>query len=156
MVYQRILTPLDFSPASEIVFNQALEIAQQNSEATLMLLHCISSESYLPYGSFVGDSWGNLSTLMRDNLEQEKNRTIEKLSDYAQKATSKGVKVEWDWKMGEAGVCIKKMSETWHADLIVLGRRGLTGLPEVLLGSVSNYVVHHVNCSVLIVPLKNS
>jgi nucleotide-binding universal stress UspA family protein len=154
MVYQRILTALDFSPTSEIVFNQALEIAQQN-QASLMLLHCISSESYLPYGSFVGDSWGNLSSLLRDNLEQEKKRTIAKLSDYAQKAQTKGLAVEWDWKVGEAGSWIRKMSEMWQADLIVIGRRGFSGFPEILLGSVSNYIINHINCSVLVVPLKN-
>ena len=155
MAYKRILNPLDFSPESETVFNQALEIAQQN-QASLMLLHCIASESYLPYGSFVGESWGNLSSILRDNLEQEKQLTIERLSDYAQKAQFQGVQVEWDWKVGEAGMWIRKMSETWQADLIVLGRRGLSGLPEILLGSVSNYVVHHVACSVLLVPLKKS
>ncbi|NEO65320.1 MAG: universal stress protein, partial [Moorea sp. SIO4G2] len=35
--------------------------------------------------------------------------------------------------------------------LIVLGRRGLGGLKEMVLGSVSNYVVHHAPCSVLVV-----
>lgn len=155
MVYQKILTPLDFSPGSETIFNQALEIAQQN-QASLMLLHCISSESYLPYGSFVGESWGNLSTLLIENLEQEKERAIAKLSDYAQKAEKKGVPAEWDWKVGEAGIWIRKISEAWQADLIVLGRRGLSGLSEILMGSVSNYVVHHVACAVLVVPLKKS
>jgi nucleotide-binding universal stress UspA family protein len=32
-----------------------------------------------------------------------------------------------------------------------LGRRGLTGVAEMFLGSVSNYIVHHVGCSVLVV-----
>jgi nucleotide-binding universal stress UspA family protein len=155
MVYQRILTPLDFSPSSEAVFNQALEIAQQN-QASLMLLHCIPFESYLPYGSFFGEAWGNLPTILSEHLEQEKEQTIQRLSDYAQKAKNKGVPVEWDWKVGEAGAWIRKVSESWRADLIVLGRRGLSGLSEMLLGSVSNYVVHHVTCSVLIVPLKES
>ena len=154
MAYKKILTPLDFSPRSETVFNQALEIAQQN-RASLMLLHCISSESYLPYGSFVGESWANLSTLLRENLEKEKETVIAKLSDYAQKAQSQGVEAEWDWKVGDAGKWIQKMSENWQADLIVLGRRGLTGLSEIFIGSVSNYVVHHVTCSVLIVPLNS-
>jgi nucleotide-binding universal stress UspA family protein len=155
MVYKRILTPLDFSPSSEVVFNQALEIAQQN-QATLMLLHCIPFESYLPHGSFFGEAWGNLPTMLGQRLEKEKERTTQTLSDYAQKAQNQGLTVEWDWKLGEAGGWIQKISEAWQADLIVLGRRGLRGLSEVFLGSVSNYVVHHVTCSVLIVPLKES
>lgn len=31
-----------------------------------------------------------------------------------------------------------------------MGRRGHKGLSEILLGSVSNYVVHHAPCSVLV------
>ncbi len=158
MVYQRILTALDFSPESETVFNQALEIAQQN-QASLMLLHCISSESYLPYqphDSFGENPWASFSSILTGYLEQEQEQTIKKLSDYAQKAQNKGVQVEWQWEFGEAGIWIRKMSETWQADLIVLGRRGLSGLKKILLGSVSSYVVQHAACSVLIVPFKKS
>ena len=35
--------------------------------------------------------------------------------------------------------------------MIVVGSRGLKGLKEMFLGSVSNYVTHHAPCSVLIV-----
>ena len=37
------------------------------------------------------------------------------------------------------------------ADLIVVGTRGLSGLRKLLLGSVSNGLVSHTHCAVLIV-----
>jgi nucleotide-binding universal stress UspA family protein len=43
------------------------------------------------------------------------------------------------------------VARTWNADLIVIGRRGLRGLAEMFLGSVSNHVIHHAHCSVLVV-----
>lgn len=46
---------------------------------------------------------------------------------------------------------ICELARNWNADLIILGRRGRTGLSELLLGSVSNYVLHHAPCSVLTV-----
>ena len=38
------------------------------------------------------------------------------------------------------------------ADLVVTGRRGLGGLKELLLGSTSNNLVHHLNRPLVIVP----
>jgi nucleotide-binding universal stress UspA family protein len=35
-----------------------------------------------------------------------------------------------------------------------MGRRGRTGLSELFLGSVSNYVTHHAPCSVLTLKLQ--
>ena len=44
-------------------------------------------------------------------------------------------------------------AENWHADLIVIGSRGLGAWNRLLLGSVSSGVLHHAGCSVEIVRL---
>lgn len=47
---------------------------------------------------------------------------------------------------------ILDVAEAEDADIIVLGRRGLGRLREVLLGSVSQKVLHYAACTVVIVP----
>lgn len=39
-----------------------------------------------------------------------------------------------------------------RADLVVTGRRGLGGFKEMVLGSTSNHLSHHLGCALLIVP----
>jgi nucleotide-binding universal stress UspA family protein len=46
---------------------------------------------------------------------------------------------------------IVSVAEEEQADLIVLGSRGLGGFQRFLLGSVSDGVLHHAHCPVLIV-----
>ncbi len=38
------------------------------------------------------------------------------------------------------------------ADLLVTGRRGIGGFKEMLLGSTTNHLSHHLACALLIVP----
>ena len=45
---------------------------------------------------------------------------------------------------------IVDMAKQVSAKLIVLGCRGLNTLRRTLMGSVSNAVVHHANCPVLV------
>ncbi|HVF47233.1 MAG TPA: universal stress protein [Pyrinomonadaceae bacterium] len=52
---------------------------------------------------------------------------------------------------GPAARRIVEAAEEWKADLIVMGTHGRTFWSRALLGSVSDPVAHHANCSVLIV-----
>jgi nucleotide-binding universal stress UspA family protein len=43
------------------------------------------------------------------------------------------------------------IAHEWHADMIVLGSHGRTGINRFLMGSVSQGVVRHAHCSVEII-----
>ncbi len=59
--------------------------------------------------------------------------------------------VETFARQGDAADAILDVAEEQHADLIVVGNKGMTGAERFLLGSVPNKVSHHAPCSVLIV-----
>jgi nucleotide-binding universal stress UspA family protein len=52
--------------------------------------------------------------------------------------------------MGRPEYAIVETTRRDHADLVVVGHRGLTGPARLLLGSVSEYVATHAHCSVLV------
>jgi nucleotide-binding universal stress UspA family protein len=52
---------------------------------------------------------------------------------------------------GDPADMLVKVAESVHADLVVIGNRGMTGVKRLVLGSVPNKVSHHCPCSVLIV-----
>jgi nucleotide-binding universal stress UspA family protein len=54
-------------------------------------------------------------------------------------------------RQGDPADAILDVAEEQHADLIVVGNKGMTGAKRFLLGSVPNKVSHHAPCSVLIV-----
>ncbi len=69
-----------------------------------------------------------------------------------QQARDAGVAdVETFARQGDAADAILDVAEEQHADLIVVGNRGMTGASRFLLGSVPNKISHHAPCSVLIV-----
>ena len=154
-MFNKILAAIDASESSKKVFEEALSLAKL-SNAELMLLHVLSplDEGY-PTLMFPGaaDVYPNLyeETIRSyksqwNEFEEQNLNFLRSLSTEANKA---GVTVEFSQNTGDAGKTICNVARSWRADLIVMGRRGHRGLSELLLGSVSNYVIHHASCSVL-------
>jgi len=54
-------------------------------------------------------------------------------------------------KEGDPRTDLIDAASEWHADLIMVGSHGRTGLSRILMGSVSDAVASHAPCSVQIV-----
>jgi nucleotide-binding universal stress UspA family protein len=75
----------------------------------------------------------------------------EQATDRAQERLAKqGVESETHVSNREAGRELVAVADEHHAQMIVVGNRGMTGAKRVL-GSVPNYVSHHAHCDVVIV-----
>lgn len=150
----KILVAIDSSDTSKIVFDSAVALAKATN-ASLTILHVLSTEDpdypILPtyaYYAVLKDSDGGI---FRQKYAEYETRNIEFLQDLTQQAIATGVDAEYTQLSGIPGAEICQLASIWSVDLIVVGSRGLKGLKEMFLGSVSNYVAHHAPCSVLIV-----
>lgn len=159
-MYTRILAALDNSDASERVFEQALELAQ-TLDAQLMLIHGLTSDedgspTSIPPDVGTNNYWvpGTMTEITfdvwRKTWERYETEGVERLQRFAAIANQANVNTEFRQVMGNPGKIICHTAQAWNADLIVIGHRGRSGLTELMLGSVSNYVVHRAPCSVLV------
>jgi nucleotide-binding universal stress UspA family protein len=155
--FNKILVAVDRSPASEDVFAKALELARCN-DATLVLLSTIVPDygsGYLNPPLYPGSEAIAVTEatikLYLERQEQERKHNLEFLHSLAARAIEANVKAEINQQIGDPARSICEVADTLAVDLIVVGRRGYSGLPELFMSSVSNYVLHHAPCSVLVV-----
>jgi nucleotide-binding universal stress UspA family protein len=155
-MFHKILVAVDRSSYGETVFDTAIALAK-SLNAEVMLLHVLSNEDkgcpqmptlttleYYPVSSnLFDDYWKHWQVYEQQGLEL--------LQAYTAKAAAAGVSIEFTQSSGSAGRGICELARSWEADLVVLGHRGHAGVQELILGSVSNYVMHHAPCAVLTV-----
>ena len=79
------------------------------------------------------------------------NAVVENTLTKLKAAPDNRLKITGEVIQGSPNQVIVEEAERWGADLIIMGSRGLGAWNRLLLGSVSNAVVHHAKCSVEIV-----
>jgi len=144
--YQHILVPMDFSDACSQVLNRAIELGKQN-QARISLIHIVE---YLP-----PMDPGYDSVILPDWYDNEKV-LIEQAEKYLQKIADEHHIPQRQCKVinGAPKQEIIRYSEEHQVDLIVIGSHGRHGLQR-LLGSTAYPVLHHANCDVLAVRIKD-
>lgn len=156
--FAKVLVALDPADKHPKVLDQAIAFAEHHN-SQLMIFACLPQQLSWTNTQIMAsrvDMYGG--TYSQDFIEQSQRlatQTIEEtltwLHSLYTEACDRGVSAEFNYHIGEPGVRICAYAKTWGSDLIIVGRRGYNGLQELLLGSISNYVLHHAHCSVLIV-----
>jgi nucleotide-binding universal stress UspA family protein len=157
-MYQKILVAVDSSARGDAVFEKGLAIAKA-FQSQLLLLHVLSSEeenSPMPIPPNAEQIyWAPGTELDIQTWQQQWQRyeseCLEQLQKRAAQANTAGIQTEFQQILGSPGKLICQTAKQWSANLIIIGNRGRSGLSEFFLGSVSNYVLHHAPCSVLVV-----
>lgn len=157
-MFRKMLVALDTSSRSEHIYQRAINLAKTNN-AELLLVHVLTSDeedSPLRIPPGIEDIYWAPGTEVdlehwQKEWQQYEQQCIDQLRLYTENAQAKGMKATFQQLAGVPGTEICNLADDWGADLIILGNRGRRGVTELVLGSVSNYVLHHANCSVLVV-----
>jgi nucleotide-binding universal stress UspA family protein len=142
----KILLTLDDCTISEAVTDMMITQIK-TKDAVVRLLHVVE-----PFPENVAGKMGSREPpdFVAARLVQREHGK-ELLARAAERLRSAGFKVTSSVEEGDARNVILNQAERWHADLIVLGSHGRTGLDRFLMGSVSEAVARHARCSVEIV-----
>ena len=99
------------------------------------------------YGGYLPDT-GELEKTARENAGKVLDRTEQRIKAQFE---GKNLMISSEVLFGSPESRIVETAEAIHPDIIVLGSHGYSRWERLLLGSVSDSVVHHAPCSVLIV-----
>jgi len=143
-VYKRILHPTDFSSASRRALARAVQMAKSD-RSQLWIVHVMA-----PPLPIVSDGYVSVRSY-EDVLSSARKWGQKQLDRTVARATSAGARVRGVLREGVAAEQILKAARGAHADLIVMGTHGRTGLSRFVLGSVASRVVAGASCPVLTV-----
>lgn len=157
-MFRKLLVAVDRSDLSHSVFDRGLALAKSMA-ARLVLLNVLSPEEeespnmpvLIGQDFYSGGLDRSVVEIYQELWQGYADRGLAMLRSLADEATAAGVSTEMTQRLGSPGRIICEVAQELDVDLIILGRRGRSGLNELLLGSVSNYVMHHAPCSVLTV-----
>ena len=139
-MFKKILVPVDGSETAWRALNNALEIGKK-FESEILVVNVIQ-----PYNNAA------LLAVPLDHATINQGKVGDKVLELAKEMVgSYPHKVEYDMEVGHPSERIIALSKKVEADAIVLGSRGLSGIAEFFLGSVSSKVSQYATVPVLIV-----
>jgi nucleotide-binding universal stress UspA family protein len=143
--FQKILVPLDGSPLAEAALPLALSLAQRYQSRLLLITasDVLTASQYVTHPEAL------------QLLQRVRDETLLGANDYLQdkqrELRKEGVDVQILVTEGEPAAVILEAAAEQDVDLIVMSSHGRGGLARWSFGSVSDRVLRHSPCPVLVV-----
>ncbi|MFX0196286.1 MAG: universal stress protein [Candidatus Hodarchaeota archaeon] len=142
-MFKKILIALDGSQKSEMALDFALNLAEKYS-AEILLFSAIPPISSIISAVYPGsDKYYAASKVRHEQVLDDALKKSKKLQP--------DLNILTKLEEGRPADKILETAKLEKSDLIIVGDRGLGGIKEVLLGSVSHRVADMATCPVLIV-----
>ena len=144
MEIKNILLPTDFSKHAKVALPFAIDLAKKYG-AKLHLIHVFDENAFDPAFFSVSETTAvNYFTRIENGFEAEVEKFFGDLDCH-------GINIIPILANGNAFVKIIEYAKENAIDLIVMGTHGRSGLSSILMGSVTEKVVHKAHCPVLTV-----
>src|SRR5262245_4643547 len=144
----RILSPVDFSDFSQRALAHAAALARWYSAG--LTVQYVYPVGIPPSALAPGMGPVGAEALMLNAADQVK--LVRDLEAFAKTVGVEGLAVDYDVMEGDAAQAILEEAQTTKADLIVLGSHGRSGFERLVLGSVTEKVLHKAQGALLVVP----
>ncbi|TLS37958.1 universal stress protein [Pseudalkalibacillus caeni] len=140
--YTKLLVAFDGSELSEKAYRVALNMAKENDAVELDVVTALNPTAQISSAVVYANILNELRKDAVEMMTEMKERLNEDLPDHK----TKTMVLE-----GNPGDEIVTYADVNQIDLIIMGSRGLGGIKEFFLGSVSHNVLQRSHCPVLII-----
>lgn len=151
-LFQKILVPIDGSRSANNALTHALQLAKIHG-SFIEVMHVMTVTEDLPTNLVKSEKTDTPSEWVEEYLTQIRVKDENMLSEALEEAKKMGLEGKTASKLliGRPGDVILSEAAQGTFDLIVIGNRGLSGLKEFVLGSVSHQIVDESKIPVLVV-----
>ncbi|CAH8556467.1 unnamed protein product [Schistosoma margrebowiei] len=145
-----VLIAIDGSEHSKKAFQYYLKWLQRPDD-TVTIYHAVEPVSLPTISlsnpiSIPSEEWSNL-------VQTNVKRVRELENDYSTDCLAHNLTYQFLYEPVEhIGASIVQNAEKYNVHLIIVGSRGLGAIKRTIMGSVSDYVVHHANTAVCVIP----
>ena len=147
----KILVATDGSDFSTAAINMLVNIVANPETTAFKIVSAVEFQAMLPSNGFIAVS-AEYYNDMQESLREQAKQSVEQAETEIRSLFPGGLlDVTAEVSDGSPARVIVETAENWEADLIVIGSHGYGFWSRALLGSVSDSVVHHAPCSVLVV-----
>jgi nucleotide-binding universal stress UspA family protein len=144
-----VLIPLDGSQLAEKAIDVAKTVLKQQGKIFLVTVIQQLSPPIFAYPTADGLHEVEAEAALMENVDSDIRSYIDRVAKNLQ---LNGYEVEVEIAGGDPADVILALAEKIHVDMIVMSTHGRSGLDRLLFGSVTNKVVNHSHCPVIVVP----
>jgi nucleotide-binding universal stress UspA family protein len=148
----KVLIALDYDPTAQKVAEVGFSLAKAMG-TEIILLHVIADATYysaLEYSQVEGfANYMDFGSLQQDSMKKTAEHFLDKIKTHLGDKSIKTIAKE-----GDFAESILKTAKDLHVDIIIMGSHSRRWLENIIMGSVTEEVLHHTTIPLFIIPTK--